>query len=229
MVIPETACIDFMWSDEIVLIDFPPSIVDVVRKAIKIGWSRGISKHGPSEHGRYTFKLWGNPWTETTPLLSRFLAATILEELLVVGWRIVASTDLCRSDHDKDVWIFQSCEPKPRAEVLAISLGYSDKMYVMHPPKELLPIVRDVIKQWWPAGLINEPEEKNTGCYKFKLGGTPWSTTNRSIADVGGCSKRLIAKLFANLKGNGWDFYVTSGLSSLPGHDLDTFFFCRSA
>lgn len=55
------ACLPLSHSDGIVVIHFPSTIINVIREAIRTGWSHGIKSE--QDYGNaYEFKLIGNPW-----------------------------------------------------------------------------------------------------------------------------------------------------------------------
>lgn len=83
--------------------------------------TEGVEFEGLLDDDSYKIRLHGSPFAPASDhkdaLISRKVAARILMELYVIGWRLMAASDLSRSD-DLSTWFF-------RVSILASS-GHQD-------------------------------------------------------------------------------------------------------
>lgn len=57
----EHACLSLISTNRIQLIRFPTEIIDIIRQAIRTGWSAGIQTQQITDN-TYELKLNGHPW-----------------------------------------------------------------------------------------------------------------------------------------------------------------------
>lgn len=85
--------------------------VEAVRRACySVVNQNGIEFDGPLNDDSYKIRLVGTPFAPASDhkdaLAARKIAARILQELYMLGWRLITSSDLSRSD-DLSTWFFK--------------------------------------------------------------------------------------------------------------------------
>lgn len=86
------------------------SIEAVRRACFSVVGQEGVEFDGQLNDDSYKIRLHGTPFAPASDhkdaLASRKVAARILMELYVLGWRLIAASDLSRSD-DLSTWFFR--------------------------------------------------------------------------------------------------------------------------
>ncbi|CAF2447633.1 unnamed protein product [Rotaria sp. Silwood2] len=217
------ACLTLDQSDRLRLIRFPATTIHIVRKAILASWPRGLQNE-KEYAGAYEFKFCGYPWLGQgiEAVQSRVMMMSVLSALYHQGWYIVASTDVSKKQHDKDLLIFQLGVPPPTTSFFAVSFNERDKLRLIGAPYEVISAVQEII------GTNDIRHEKwiySETAYQFKLHNRPWTAIDYKMVT----SRMELLELLDCFESLGWELYASINLST--GHEgshTDTWFCRRS-
>jgi hypothetical protein len=90
----------------------------------------------------------------------------ILSALHQRGWHLLISTDVCRTEQDKDSLIFQRGASQAATPFFAVSFNETDKLLLIGVPPELIPEVHQAIG---PSEIQREEWVYGRNAYQFKL------------------------------------------------------------
>ncbi|KAF0695379.1 Aste57867_13813 [Aphanomyces stellatus] len=219
---PVFACLSLHRGDCLRLIKFPPEAVQWIEGAIADSrWPGGIQSTQGKAGSVFEFKLNGYPWNggQATSLASRRLMVHILRTLKTHGFVIVTSTDMSRSENDKDTLIFRRVEPDANPPAMfSISLNMGDTLRLIDAPPLMDTIVGECISEYWRQGL-QEKIRLSANCTEFKLQGYPWSSDSNAIVSA----RIFVLNLLSVLEANGWRMYASIDMSAGEA-DKDSWF-----
>ncbi|KAF0695380.1 Aste57867_13814 [Aphanomyces stellatus] len=220
---PVFACLSLNRGDRLRLINFPPEAVQWIEGAIKESrWPYGVQSTQVYAGRSFEFKLNGYPWhgQGSEAVGSRRLMLCILRTLKSHGFHIVTSTDMSRSESDKDTLIFRRVQPEETPTTMfSISLNMGDKLRLIDAPPLMDTVVSECITQFWSQGL-QRTQRLGAGCTEFKLHGYPWSGQSTDAVH----SRYFVMNLLSLLEANGWRMYASIDMSSGEA-DKDSWFF----
>lgn len=214
------ASLSLHMTDRIRMLQFPPSTIEAVHKAINANWPRGLQANGKYANS-HQFQLYGRPWGYSEDPEARRLVKGILEALYNEGWILYTSTDCSKKERDKDTLIFRKQDPIPeRCEWMSVAFTKHDHLMFIDAPRELVSSLMADLK--WHVQSHGGAAPR--GCYDVKLNGYPWVATGEETMRT----RLLLLKLIEGLESHGFTVYASvDQYSRKEGRDADVWHCCR--
>jgi hypothetical protein len=160
------ASLSMHMTDRLRTMQFPPSVIRTIQIIIVQNWPGGIQAER-DYFGSHEFKLKGKPWSghQDQSVHARRLMNRIFEALYNAGWVLAISTDISKTQFDKDTLIFKKQDPVPEArQWMCMSFSKQDRLRFIDAPKDL---VKDMTTLLTPETQQHKPFHL-PNVYEFK-------------------------------------------------------------
>ncbi len=205
----------------------PQEVIDAVIRVAKDTGGQGVG--GKSKLGCYQLKLPGRPFMlmagKDTSTLGKLFAARVLEEMHLLGYDFVCSSDLSRlNDHSS--WFFAKSQreaERSRLRVVCVAPGSTDKIILVKGDEVIKGIVREAIEESWTKGIQSQSDldNKHGLIHEFKMRGRPFFQTGEQSA----MCRRMLLTIIGQMGARRWRLLAATSLKG----GTDTLFFIEDS
>ena len=211
-------CVAFRSKKDIDLIHAPEDIQDIFINVIHELWHKQEEPYERVAKGTLQLEL-----PNDDDVIQALFTIRMLEELHVHGYDLVTSSIL-DSHNSLLTWFFRKRGPgvrRPLSGVVAVTTSGSDGMFIVRDNQEVNRVIREVITDAWPFGVISEKnfdyDQTQETVQYYRLTGYPWAG-NRMILE-------LVRHLMAKMGEINWKFLAKSNFNN----SSDVLFFVQDS
>lgn len=160
-------------------------------------------------------------------MAARILVSQILHELRCMGWRVIQTLELYRSQYDKSFFLLEKDASAAAAlPHFTITSHDIDRLCVADAPEDMQSLIQEEIRAHWTRSL--KEDANSAGYLEFSLAGRPW------LWDSENCGLNLEALgilcwIIEVIQSRGWELTASADISSNTKYSPHTLVFALKA